>query len=207
MISKDHRLLGEFLARQMIKHTSPLATHLFVTGCVFPDHNPWTYLRGLYMGHPLKSHFSFLSYPEIMRLCSKLENRKYLYLRDYYTLGALLHYVADAFTFPHNEHYTGNMLEHTQYEHMQLHPVFEQYLTGAFESERFEIEWYVKNHMQSMESLFQELHDSYMKTEPTAFVDAAYICQTCAMICARVMEKERIMCMDRVNVEEGCVRV
>ena len=99
MLSKDHRLLGEYLAGQMIENTSPLAIRLFIKGCVFPDHNPWTYLRGVFMGHPFKTHFVFLSYPEIMRLCEKLENRTRLYLWDYYTLGALLHYVADAFTY------------------------------------------------------------------------------------------------------------
>lgn len=198
MISKDHRLLGEFLAQQMIKNTSPLATHLFVTGCVFPDHNPWTYLRGLYMGYPLKTHFLFLSYPEIQRLCNKLENRKKLYLWDYYTLGVLLHYVADAFTFPHNEHYTGNMLEHAQYEHAQLHQTFEQYLTGEFH-----IEMYAPDHTQPIGSAFLALHDSYMETEPTALCDAKYICQVCTMICARVLEKESVSGTERSNGKKG----
>lgn len=202
MISKDHRLLGEFLAQQMIKNTSPLAIHLFVTGCVFPDHNPLTYLRGLYMRHPLKSHFLFLSYPEILRLCNKLENRKKLYIWDYYTLGALLHYVADAFTFPHNEHYTGNMMEHAQYEHTRLHPVFEQYLT-----EEFRIAKYTTNRTQRLKTTFSELHDSYMETEPAALSDAKYICQVCTMICAKVLEKEAVPYTGESKEKERCVQI
>ncbi len=202
MISKDHRLLGEFLAQQMLKNISPLATHLFVTGCVFPDHNPLTYLRGLYMGYPLKTHFLFLSYPEIQRLCNKLENRRKLYLWDYYTLGALLHYVADAFTFPHNEHYTGNMLEHAQYEHGQLHRTFEQYLTREFH-----IEMCTTGNVRSIGSYFSELHESYMETEPTALCDARYICQACTMICERVLEKESISCTGSSKGKERCVRI
>ena len=187
MIAKDHRLLGEFLAQQMIKNTSPLATNLFVTGCVFPDQNPLTYLRGLYMGHPLKSHFLFLSYPEIIRLCNKLENRKKLCIWDYYTLGVLLHYVADAFTFPHNEHYRGSMLEHARYEFDLLHPAFEKYLTGEFRTEMCNA-----NNMQSIESIFSELHGSYMQTEPSALCDTKYICRISTIICEKILNKEAV---------------
>ncbi len=201
MISKDHRLLGEYLARQIIKNTSPLAIHLFVTGCVFPDHNPVTYLRGMCMGHPLKTHFLFLSYPEILRLCDKLESRTRLHLWDYYTLGALTHYVADAFTFPHNEHYTGTMLEHARYEHAQLHPVFEQYLTMDFPMENHAL---IKR--QGIGDTFSELHDSYMGTEPEPLCDARYICQACTLLCASVLEKENIPYTTELKGKEGCVQ-
>lgn len=197
MIAKDHSLLGEFLAQRMIKNTSPLAAPLFVTGCVFPDHNPVTYLRGLYMGHPLKTHFPFLSRPEILRLCDKLENRKKLHLWDYYTLGVLMHYVADAFTYTHNEHYNGNMLEHARYEHIQLHQTFAQYLTGEFRPELCHIDC-----RQTIGHVFSELHDSYMETEPAALCDAKYICQAGTMICARVLEKESIPWLEETE-EEG----
>lgn len=200
MVSKDHRLLGEFLAQQMIKNTSPIANRLFVAGCVFPDHNPLTYLRGLYMGHPLKTHFLFLSYPEILRLCDKLENRKKLYIWDYYTLGALLHYAADAFTFPHNEHYTGNMLEHASYEHNELHQTFEQYLTREFN-----IDMYTTDSTQALGSTFAELHDSYMEAEPEAICDARYICKICTIICARILEKEAVA--DAEDAKERCVQI
>lgn len=188
MISKDHRMLGEVLARHMIKNTSPLAAHLFVTGCVFPDYNPLTYLRGLCMGNPFKTHFLFLSYPEILRLCNKLEKRKKLYIGDYYTLGILLHYAADAFTFPHNEHYKGSLMEHAKYEANQLHKTFEQYLTDEFCVEMY----YNTDNTQNIESIFSELHDSYMQTEPSTLCDSKYICQICAIICAKILEKETI---------------
>lgn len=202
MLSKDHRLLGEFLASKMIKNTSTLATHLFVTGCVFPDHNPLTYLYGLYLGHPLKAHFLFLSYPKIMHLCNKLESRETLYIWDYYTLGALLHYVADAFTYPHNEHYTGTMLEHAQYEHIDLHQIFEPYLTADFS-----IGMYDQNDMKPIGSTFVELHDSYMENAPTTLNDAEYICKACTMVCARVLEKENVPYMMQPHQKERCIQI
>ena len=200
MISKDHRLLGRFLARQ-IKNTSPLAIHLFVTGCVFPDHNPLTYLRGVCMGHPLKTHFLFLSYPEIIRLCNKLENRKRLYLWDYYSLGALVHYAADAFTFPHNEHYTGSMLEHAEYEHNELHPVFEQYLR-----EDFYMEGQREYDRQSLGSLFSQMHDSYRDGEASPLWDAGYICRISTVICERVLAREKVTDRESSNRKVGYVQ-
>lgn len=202
MISRDHRMLGELLAQHMIKNTSPLASRLFVTGCVFPDHNPLTYFRGLCIGHPFKTHFLFLSHTEIMRLSKKLENRKKLYIWDYYTLGVLLHYVADAFTFPHNEHYTESMLEHARYESHELHPAFEQYLTGEFS-----IEMYNADNVRDIESAFWELHDSYMEAEPAPLCDSRYICQICATICAVILEKENITYTESSKEKEGYVRI
>ena len=35
---------------------------------------------------------------------------------QYYTLGKLTHYLADAFTFPHNETYTDTLAAHHRYE-------------------------------------------------------------------------------------------
>ena len=35
---------------------------------------------------------------------------------QYYTLGKLTHYLADAFTYPHNENYPDSLLDHRRYE-------------------------------------------------------------------------------------------
>lgn len=200
MLSKDHRLLGEYLASQMIENTSPLATRLFIKGCVFPDHNPWTYLRGVFMGHPFKTHFVFLSYPKIMRLSNKLENRAKFYLWDYYTLGALLHYVADAFTYPHNEHFTGSMLEHTKYERGPLHQTFSKYL------EEFCTDTAQADSTASIGEFFSKLHSAYTQVEPSARCDSIYICRACAMICARVLEKENVSYAETLAEKDRCVR-
>ena len=46
---------------------------------------------------------------------------------QYYTLGKLTHYLADAFTYPHNENYPDSMLCHHQYE-TDLRAYLEEYL-------------------------------------------------------------------------------
>lgn len=205
MLSKDHRLLGRVLVRQMFTNKSPLAAHLFVTGCVFPDHNPWTYLRGVSMGHPLKTHFLFLSYSEILRLCVKLENRTRLYLWDYYTLGVLLHYAADAFTFPHNPQYRGTMIGHACYERKLLHPALESYLRGHSDRECIR-----QNNREPLAAVFEKLHASYRKEnekngDPVR--DAAYICRICTIICGRILEKEQALAAACIGKKERIVRI
>ena len=43
-----------------------------------------------------------------------------------YLLGKLIHYIADAFTFPHNNVFKGNLVQHCKYEN-KLH---QAYLNG-----------------------------------------------------------------------------
>ena len=94
------------------------------------------------------------------------------------------------------------MLEHTQYEHGPLHQAFEQYLTWEFQFER-----YTSDRMQSMEDFFSQMHDAYMETEPTVYCDVQYICRVCAMICARILEKEAVPYMRGAKEEERCVQI
>lgn len=46
---------------------------------------------------------------------------------QYYTLGKLTHYLADAFTYPHNENYPESLIAHRQYED-DLRSYLAQYL-------------------------------------------------------------------------------
>lgn len=185
MMSKDHRLLGEALARQMIHSKSYLKNHLFITGCVFPNHNPLTYVKGLCIGHPFKTHFYFLSYPKISRLFKKLENKRQLYFIDYYRLGILIHYVADAFTFPHNEQYPGTMLEHAAYEKYLLHKELEGYI-----AENLSMCLSVRYDEQPPEKAFLDMHDAYLNGKMSPEKDAVYICNCSVMVCRRVLEAE-----------------
>ena len=39
-------------------------------------------------------------------------------MADCFRLGVLLHYTADAFTWPHNEQFAGNLKQHVRYERL-----------------------------------------------------------------------------------------
>ena len=61
------------------------------------------------------------------RISQRLERKDKLNLFDYYTLGKLIHYTADAFTYVHNDIFTNGLVEHRTYEAaLQIH--FLEYL-------------------------------------------------------------------------------
>ncbi len=184
MMARDHKILGTFLAQRLMKNQSLAAKHLFLLGNVFPDKNPLTYLRGVYLGHPLKTHFISVSRLEIHRLCSKLENKRNFFLWDYYRLGALLHYVADAFTFPHNEHYPDGLLNHVMYEENILHPFFEKYMeqnNGIVLSDNTK--------PIPLKEVFEQMHLSYAKSEPSPSVDIEWTMKSCFTVCERILKR------------------
>lgn len=181
MKSYDHKYLAEYLSQTILDTHSYLQTRLFIHGCVFPDHNPIGYLQGLFTGHPMKIHFTTYSIPKLQRLLEKLEEKDALSLWDFYRLGVLTHYLADAFTYPHNENFTDNMLAHAKYESQDLHTALTELLSDESGEPPLP-----ENNLRKGASLwytFCSLHKTYEQTTPTAQMDAAYIVPLCLRAC------------------------
>lgn len=116
MRGKSHRRLGEYLARQYMKDTPERYVRAFLLGCVEPDRNPVTYLKGSLRFQWLRGH-NYRNARRYMRQISwRLERKETLNLLDYYTLGKLIHYTTDAFTSAHNDTFPTDLAEHREYE-------------------------------------------------------------------------------------------
>ena len=115
MRRQSHQQLGHFLARNYLSHFPKAHIHAFILGCMEPDWNPATYLKGSFRHQWLRGH----NYPNarrfMARISRRLEKKEQLSLLDCYTLGKLIHYTADAFTLAHNEN-TLCLSLHRQYE-------------------------------------------------------------------------------------------
>lgn len=96
-------------------------------GSVLPDRNPATYLYGALQAARPAGHDLPYSYPHMLRLLTDLLRGGVHSRRQAYRLGALMHYLADALTYPHTPGFRGNMLAHNRYE-QALHAVFEETL-------------------------------------------------------------------------------
>ena len=116
MRAKSHRCLGQYLIRHYMPQLPDLQTRAFLLGCVQPDKNPATYLKGSLRCQWLRGH----NYPNakrfITRIAERLEQKSHWNLYDYYTLGKLIHYIADAFTLAHNASFPVNLDAHRSYE-------------------------------------------------------------------------------------------
>lgn len=127
MRGKSHRCLGQYLVQRYMSDTPSKYIHAFLIGCVEPDRNPATYLKGSLRCQWLRGH-NYRNARRFMRHIScRLEQKERLNLIDYYTLGKLIHYTTDAFTFAHNETFPTNLNDHREYE-AELQEHFLNYL-------------------------------------------------------------------------------
>ena len=103
MRGKSHRCLGKYLVQHYMSDTPERYVKAFLLGCIEPDRNPATYLKGSIRCQWLRGH-NYRNARRFMRAISaRLEKKETLGLFDYYTLGKLIHYTTDAFTYAHND--------------------------------------------------------------------------------------------------------
>ena len=103
MRGKSHRCLGKYLVQHYMSDTPERYVKAFLLGCIEPDRNPATYLKGSIRCQWLRGH-NYRNARRFMRAISaRLEKKEKLGLFDYYTLGKLIHYTTDAFTYAHND--------------------------------------------------------------------------------------------------------
>ena len=139
------------------------------------DCNPLTYLKGSLRAYKFRGHNYSNSQHYIYSRISRLQRRQRWTIWQYYTLGKLTHYLADAFTYPHNENYPDSMLCHHQYE-TDLRAYLEEYLaTRALRREKFR---------QDVADALQELHRQYMAGVADMRKDVQFILKATSLLMA-----------------------
>lgn len=86
-----------------------------------------TYLKGSIRCKWLRGHNWNNAQRYMERLARRLEQKKRLWMLDYYAMGKLIHYTVDAFTSAHNDHFPSALQAHRNYED-QLQSYFLLYL-------------------------------------------------------------------------------
>ena len=123
MKKRSHKLLGIYLAERYMDDATKACRKAFVFGCVEPDYNYASYLKGWGTGNRVKGHNYECACHYIRKNARYLSEKHTWNLWDYYQFGRMLHYLADAFTFPHNSHYEGTLADHVRYE-LEMQPIF-----------------------------------------------------------------------------------
>ncbi len=116
MRGKSHRCLGQYLTEHYMQNVSRPCVRAFLIGCVEPDRNPITYLKGSLRFQWLRGHNYRNARRFMRRISQRLEGKRKLNLFDFYTLGKLIHYTTDAFTYAHNDTFSTNLMDHRVYE-------------------------------------------------------------------------------------------
>jgi len=105
-VSLANHLIERFESDVCIKHTTS-----FKFGNLAPDLVP-TFIT---KRHEINSTFDIVE-KKINRIVETYDYSKGLTRLHTKDLGVIIHYIADYFTFPHNETYTGTLKEHCTYE-------------------------------------------------------------------------------------------
>lgn len=138
MRGKSHQHLGRYLVERYMPNAPKRYVKAFLLGCIEPDRNPATYLKGSIRREFLRGHNYENALRYMQRIARRLEKKATWYLADYYTMGKLIHYTTDAFTYAHNESFGTKLTDHREYEEA-LQDHFLRYLrdTPVVEVETF----------------------------------------------------------------------
>ena len=125
MQKRSHKLLASSLLTAHCGFERRRYEWAFLFGSFQPDCNPFTFLRGSLRGRPLGGHSFSNSQRYIHTRIRMLQRRSIWRIHHYYTLGKLTHYLADAFTYPHNESFSAPLMDHHRYETALRHSLID----------------------------------------------------------------------------------
>ncbi len=180
MRGKSHRCLGHYLVQHYMRHIPARHQKAFLWGCIEPDRNPATYLKGSLRHQWLRGHNYFNARRFMRHLSWRLEQKNQLNLFDYYSLGKLIHYTTDAFTYAHNAHFPADLSEHREYE-AALQNHFLEYLQA-------DPQVTPENARSIMEAIYR-YHREYCELPADVHTDAKFALTACCCVLAILFVK------------------
>lgn len=171
MFFQNHLQLGRALvaeSRELKSHF--LRRELFLLGNILPDFLFFTYLRGFRKSRRWVGHSLPHSAPVIEKDLKKQLSFGLRSCHDAYRLGILLHYLADSFTYPHNERFTGRQPEHSRYER-KLYKIFPRFLHLVRETPPADTAEFLK-----------EAKSAYLALPPSPETDAEWVVRVCSAV-------------------------
>ncbi len=110
MRKKSHIALAKYLVRESRDKELNKHKYSFYLGSVLPDIKP----SFIYKRHEITETFPQLQ--ERIKRLSRTDPQTDKTAKYYRNLGEVSHYLADYFTFPHNQKFSGGFREHCSYE-------------------------------------------------------------------------------------------
>lgn len=193
MQKRSHRLLASALLESCSGFSARRYEAAFLFGSFQPDCNPLSYLKGSRTARFLRGHNYDNSRAYLFSHIARLQARQNWTVWHYYTLGKLTHYLADAFTFPHNSTYHDSLRAHRRYEAQLRLDLAEALRDHAFASQdlREDLAEVLREYVSAHQELHQELrqmlrqdltdalirlHERYLSSASTLRRDIDYIC-------------------------------
>lgn len=163
METKDHFHLAKLITANDLFGT-PAQCTAFEYGCISPDINPLTYIKG---------HTYSATIGNVKKMLQKLHG-KLKSPADYFQLGRAVHFIGDYFTFPHTPLFSGSLSEHRSYESC-LHRLISEENTplGDISAEYF-------TDADKCIGMIERLHKKYSGLKNSISTDWSFIRYACA---------------------------
>ncbi len=166
MKQESHRLLGHHLINQLQVQPKRLHTRAFLIGCVEPDRNPLSYLKGSIRSRWFYGHNYQNADRWIARHITNLSKKQHWNCWNYYCMGKLIHYTSDAFTYVHNNCFSDSIAAHRAYEN----ELQDQFLVCLRSHDGIP-----KSFHQNPNDLFRGVHARYLENTASIHRDCQYI--------------------------------
>lgn len=176
MKTETHLDLAIYLRNKHLYNRSTLDKAAFVVGCVEPDVNLCSYLKGFNL-RPFFGH-NWENAEKYILNCAEKTDRGHM---GYLGMGRFVHYICDAFTFPHNKAYRDGLSKHTLYE-KRLHTRVLEYCSRD-ESMDFQ------KPSTHLGDWVESLHKRYCRIAPSEETDAKFIFFAADCVVSRWVEQ------------------
>lgn len=180
MKKRSHKLLAATLLEYGDGFHARRYEWAFLFGSFQPDCNPLTYLKGSLRAYKFRGHNFSNSQAYINAHILRLQRCARWTVWQYYTLGKLTHYLADAFTYPHNENYPDTLIAHRAYED-NLRVYLAKYLQNGVQS--------AGQFRRDLPRAIEELHRRYMETRADVDQDVRYILEANLLLMGSCLPK------------------
>jgi len=177
---KSHHCLGRYLANHYMNTVPKRFVTAFLIGCTEPDRNPATYLKGSIRCQWLRGHNYHNARRFMRRISVRLETKETWNLWDYYTLGKLIHYTADAFTSAHNDRFPKELADHREYEN-QLQ---EHFLRFMAQDPKVDVDA-----ARDVMTIVARFHRDYEQQAPGLHIDSQFALTVSCCIVAMLLTK------------------
>lgn len=190
MNANSHKQIAVYLDRIYLKRLPRQMRKAFIIGCIEPDKNPTTYIKGSLRNQWLRGHNWENAQRYILKIADGLDRKSRLNIFEFYKLGKLIHYTADAFTYAHNLHFQSNLKVHRQYER-----ALDRYIEKNFKNIAVSLDITAS----SILDIILSCRISYMRTSSGIIADTLYAKQACCSILSYLSARDLLCYTDKLS--------
>lgn len=198
MRKKSHISLSLYLINNIDSELLETHKKAFIVGSILPDCKP----SFVTIRHNIEETFEMVT-EFIKKLTTDYENFKRISTAYCRKLGEVTHYIADYFTFPHNDEFDGNIKDHCMYE-KHLKYALKEYINSEDICVNKDIARNFKT-PDELCSFVKNLHKQYLSNKNDIASDCRYIVALCHIVVTGILHLLELSREKAVALEPAAV--